>query len=307
MNNHYIETRRTEKKNNQDTEFLDKTPFVNQVEKSYRVNVLSTPEAISKKAHLFLDEKVAVVGVDVIRCATTSCSVLAAGAKAVRFYGKRTELIEKLFTDLEHYKKMKIRCVTMGEFAGKKIPGGIAANSPKMITPKLVKGKHVLFLTKNLGDLCCDIIEVIEANRSRWSGDFVIGCLLNLDAVCRFIGKLREIRMVVCCGGFRKTESVEDLFFTGKMITTMKIPEKECDDGALTSIAVYEKYKTIEKLRETIRYCRVSQVLENFGMIDDVESSLTGKHINPRIMRSLTSIVPTLVWKNGDPWFSSQQ
>ncbi len=304
MNNRYIEPK-GKKRNNNDVEFLDKTPFVNQVEKSYRVNVLSEPEIIVKKGHLFLDEKIVIVGVDVIRCATTSCAILAAGGTAVRFYGKRTELIEKMFVDLDRYKKMGIPCVTMGEFAGKPIPGGIAANSPRVVSPKLVRGKRILFLTKNLGDLCCDIIEIIEENRHRWLGDFVIGCFFNLEKTVSFIQKSGRRRVVVCCGGFRKTESLEDLFFTGKLITMLRIPERECDDGALASIAVYEKYRTTIKLREAIKYCSVSRVLENFNMIDDVESSLTGKYINPTILKSMAGVLPTLTWEDRDPWFKS--
>lgn len=235
MSDKYIESRRGKENGQFDNEFLDKTPFVNQVERSFRVNVLSEPEIICKKEHLFLDEKIVIIGVDVIRCATTSCAVLAAGGEALRFYGKRTELIERLFLDLDRYRKMGLSCITMGEFAGKAMPGGVAANSPKAIVPELVKGQRVLFLTKNLGDLCCDVLDIIGQNPQRWQGEFVIGCLFNLDKIVRFINELGKVRIVVCCGGFRKTESLEDLFFTGKIIKELGIQEEDCDDAALSA------------------------------------------------------------------------
>ncbi len=306
MAKEYIESREVRKTDKFDTEFLDKTPFVNQVEKCYRVNVISQPEIIRQKEHLFLDEKIVVVGVDVIRCATTASAVLAAGAQALRFYGKRHELIEKLFIDFDRYTQRGLLCATMGEFAGKPMPGGIAANSPKAVSAELVKEKRILFLTKNLGNLCCDVIDIIEKNRTNWQGDFVIGCLFNLERVAKFIRSFGKVRIVFCCGGFRKTESLEDLFFTGKVIKKLEIPEKDCDDAALSAIAVYEKYRTVKKLYTAVKHCRVAQVLSNFGMADDIESSLMGTYIDSAIFRSMKKILPMLNWENGDAWFFPQ-
>src|ERR1035437_1555595 len=306
MNGKYIESPSNKENNQFDNEFLDKTPFVTQIERSYRVNVLSEPEVICKKEHLFLDEKIVVIGVDVIRCATTSCAVLAAGGEALGFYGKRTELIEKLFIDLERYRKNGLSCVTMGEFAGKTMPGGVAANSPKAIFPELVRGQHVLFLTKNLGDLCCDILDIIKQNRERWQGKFIIGCLFNLDRIVKFVRELGKVRIVICCGGFRKTESLEDLFFTGKVIKELDIQEEDCDDAALSAIAVYEKYKTIDNLFVAVKKCRVSKVLTKFGMADDIESSLTGAYIDPYVLKSMVNILPILTWIDDDAWFQSK-
>jgi len=296
-----IDTEQTEI--SKDIEFRDKTPYVNNIERSFRVNVLSEPEVIKYKQHLFLDDEIIIVGVDVIRCATTSCAVLAAGGKAIRFYGKRTNLIDRLHVDLHRYLLTDIPCVAMGEFAGKPMPGGIAANSPRSICESLVFMKNILFLTKNLGDLCCDILDIIKPYQSRWKGEFIIGCLHNVNAVIDYLKRYADRRIVICCGGFRKTESIEDMFFTGKLIKHLCIPESKCDDAALASIALFEKYQTSIRLLEAIRTSRVSQVLELFGMNDDIEDSITGTKLDPVLLNKMANTIPILSWINDDPWF----
>lgn len=220
-----------------DSEFLDKTPAVNAIERDFKVNALSSPEVISQKQHLFLDERITVVCIDVIRCATTACAVLASNAKAMRFYGKRTPLIEQMFVDLGALNTQAIQCTMIGEFAGRPIPGGVASNSPQLIKAKMVQGKHVLFLTKNLGDLCCDLIQIITEERSRWHGEVFIGCLANFESVVAAIRGIHPQRIVLCCGGFRKTESLEDQYIGGHLIKALGIPEGACDDAALAMVA----------------------------------------------------------------------
>lgn len=71
-------------------------------------------------------------------------------------------------------------------------------------------------------------------------------------------------------------------------------------------IAVYEKYKTTDRLYTAIKKCRVSQVLTKFGMADDIESSLTGARIDPYVLKSMANVLPLLKWINEDPWFQSK-
>lgn len=286
-----------------DGEFLDKTPAVNEIERSFKVNALASPEVILQKRHLFLDERVVVVGIDVIRCATTACAVLAADAKAMRFYGKRTPLIEQMFVDLAGLNHRAIQCTTIGEFAGRPIPGGVASNSPGFIKPEQVEGRHVLFLTKNLGDLCCDVVSIITEDRNRWHGEMLIGCLANFDSVVAAIRTIHPQRLVLCCGGFRKTESLEDQYFGGHLIKALGIPESQCDDAALAMIAMAEKFPTVDRLREGLASSRVRQVLEHFGMVGDIEASLTGAGIDPAILARMKETVPVLAWAGDEPWF----
>lgn len=286
-----------------DSEFLDKTPTVNAIERNFMVNALSSPEVILQKQHLFLDEKIVVVGIDVIRCATTACAVLASDAKAMRFYGKRTPLIEEMFIDLAKFNAHGLQCTTIGEFAGKAIPGGVASNSPQLIKPELVQGKHILFLTKNLGDLCCDVTRIIAEERNRWHGEMFIGCLMNFDAVVAAIKSIHPQRIVLCCGGFRKTESLEDQYFGGHLIKALGIPEDKCDDAALAMIAMAEKFPTVEKLQEALGSSRVLKVLGHFGMAEDIYASLTGQGIDSDLLMRMRATVPVLAWSGEEHWF----
>lgn len=287
-----------------DSEFLDKTPTVNAIERSFMVNALASPEVIAQKRHLFLDDRVAVVAIDVIRCATTACAVLAAGARAIRFYGKRDHLIQQMFCDLAALRQRSILCTTIGEFAGRPVPGGVASNSPQLISPALVQHQHMLFLTKNLGDLCCDLISIIQAASGRWCGELLIGCLANFDSVVTVLRAIHPQRVVLCCGGFRKTESLEDQYLGGHLIKTLGIPESRCDDAALAMVAVAEKFPTIARLRAGLASSRVRQVLLHFNMGNDIEASLTGAGIDPALWARMKKIVPRLVWDGDEHWFT---
>lgn len=196
-----------------------------------------------------------------------------------------------------------INCTTIGEFAGKAIPGGVASNSPQLIKHDLVQGKHVLFLTKNLGDLCCDVTRIIVEERSRWHGEMLIGCLLNFEAVVAAIQNIHPQRIVLCCGGFRKTESLEDQYFGGHLIKALGIPEDGCDDAALAMVAMAEKFPTVEKLQEALGSSRVLKVLGHFGMGEDIFASLTGSGIDPALLDRMRETVPVLAWSEEEHWF----
>lgn len=288
-----------------DSEFLDKTPIVNAIERSFQVNALASPEVISQKHHLFLDERVAIVAIDVIRCATTACAVLAAGAQAIRFYGKRDHLIRQMFLDLGKLRRQSVPCTTIGEFAGRPIPGGVASNSPQRITSSLVQSKRVLFLTKNLGDLCCGLMPIIGAERSRWRGEMFIGCLANFDRLVAALQLVHPQRIVLIAGGFRKTESLEDQYFGGHLIQALGIAETRCDDAALAMVAVAEKFPTIGHLRAGLLNSRVRQVLLRFGMGDDIAASLTGAGIAPDLWAKMSETLPRLAWVGEEHWFIS--
>lgn len=290
-----------------DNEFLDRTPAVNAIERAFTVNALSSPEVIPYKQHLFLDEKIVIVGIDVIRCATTACAVLASRAKAMRFYGKQTPLIEQMFVDVDALRTQAIECTTIGEFAGRPIPGGVASNSPQLITSEMVQGKHVLFLTKNLGDLCCGVTKIITEERSRWHGEMIVGCLMNFERVVAAIQEMRPQRIVLCCGGFRKTESLEDQYFGGQLIKALGIEEARCDDVALSMIAIAEKFPTVDALRNALASSRVKHVLEHFGMSDDIEASLSGAGIDPFLLSRMKETVPVLAWSGAEHWFIPYQ
>lgn len=283
-----------------DLEFYDKTPLVNSIERDFYFNGISNPSVWSSnnKNHLLFDEnKVLVIAIDTVRCATTACKVLDYGAKLIRVYDKTNEDINKLYEKLNfHNFEDPDSCVCIGEYAGKAMPQGLASNSPNQIHVDLVKDKKVLFLSKNLGSVCSSISKSIFNNLDNWHGEFIICCLLNVDLVIEFIKEYQPKRIVFACGGFRKTESIEDLYTAGLIIDSINSDLLTCDDVAISMYSIFKLFASKESLFDALKHTRVAKVLHNFGMESDIFDCILSSNINS---------LPKFKIINNEYWFEN--
>lgn len=281
----------------------DAASEVYKIDRSFQACTLLNANQISGKEHLFLKEKVVIVGIDVLRAAATACAVLSCGANAIRFCPKDPAALQALEDEQASLKCRGLPCVTIGEFSGRPIAGCLETNSPQNINAELMRSCYAYIISANLGALCTSITQIIEQDRASWKGKLIVSCLPNLVAVAKTIQALNPRRIVICCSGRSGMETLEDTWLAGRLLHKLKISEMRCDDGSRIAMAVADRYNSTSSLLKSLLHGRAYRILRKFSKEKDFFASLVGKNVDPKIYLSMTQTVPQLQWNQNGFWF----
>ncbi|HOP07266.1 MAG TPA: 2-phosphosulfolactate phosphatase [candidate division Zixibacteria bacterium] len=202
------------------------------------------------------DKTVAVI--DVLRCTTTVCAALMAGAKGVipvAGPGEAGDLWAKLGSELS---------VLAGERHGVKIENFNLGNSPAEFTPESVGNKIVIMTTTN-GTLA--FTEVHGAAE-------VLSCsLVNVSSVARRVAEAGRDLMIVCAG--REGHfSIEDTVCGGMLIHLLSTEYKlqpELNDAGSLSLLLYRTNS--RAILRAIAQGEHGRFLSSIGFASDIETA----------------------------------
>ncbi len=173
-----------------------------------------------------------VVVIDVLRASTVITCALAAGARAV---------VPTLEVDEARQIASKLpkgEAVLGGEREGLRIPGFDLGNSPSEYRPDTVGGRTVVFTTTN---------GTRAMNRCRGAQRVLIGCFVNLTAVCDAImsAEISTKSINLLCSGTRGQITREDVLFAGaaidRLITSGAVDETTQNDQARIARAAWRQ------------------------------------------------------------------
>ncbi|MBB3697923.1 2-phosphosulfolactate phosphatase [Flammeovirga yaeyamensis] len=185
-----------------------------------KIETCLTPEIL----HLHqLEGKIAVV-TDVLRA--TSCMVagLNAGVKSV-IPVKKVE--EALTYAAKGY-------VTAGERGGVKVEEFTIGNSPYEHMEEAYHGKSICMTTTN---------GTVAIDAARKSADqVVIGALLNVSSIGRYI-KEQQKDVIIICAGWKGNPSLEDTLFAGALVDQLKEEVEITDDATYMALSQYQSAK----------------------------------------------------------------
>ncbi|MBU0982726.1 MAG: 2-phosphosulfolactate phosphatase [candidate division Zixibacteria bacterium] len=196
-----------------------------------------------------------VVVIDILRCSTSICAMLAAGAKGViptERPGEAGEMWSKLGAD---------SAVLAGERGGVKVENFQYGNSPLEFTPETVGGKNVVLCTTN----------GTKAFVSTQKGGLVLsGALVNISRVSEAVAR-RGKDLVVVCSGTEGGFSIEDTLCGGLLIhqlTTVHKLSLTLNDAGSLAVLLYRANQT--SLAKAIAQGEHGRFLASIGFADDV-------------------------------------
>jgi 2-phosphosulfolactate phosphatase len=200
-------------------------------------------------------DQATTVVIDVLRCTTTICTALQAGAKGVipvRDVDEAVELRTKLGNDL---------ALLAGERSGRMIEGFQMGNSPLEFTPESVGGKLVVMTTSNGTRAFAD---------ARSARTVLAGSLVNVAAVARRVAELDRPLAIVCAGndgGF----SIEDTLCGGMILDELATRHRldlDCNDAGSLALLLFRSSR--RSLHETIAQGEHGRYLHTLGYDDDL-------------------------------------
>lgn len=201
-----------------------------------------------------LQGKLAVV-VDVLRCTTSVCAALMAGAKGVipvTGPGKAVELATKLGRDTT---------VLAGERSGIKPENFQLGNSPAEFTPDIVGNKMVVMSTTNGSPL---FVHAAQADLA------VAGAFVNITRVVDRIVR-EEQDIIIACSGREGDFSVEDTICGGMLIDLMKrrtsLPLTLNDASSLAHLLYRDNSEEVE---QAVRRSEHGRFLSGLGFDKDI-------------------------------------
>ena len=199
-----------------------------------------------------------VVAIDVLRCSTSICAALQAGAREVIPVpgpGEAGDLWAKIGRE---------QAVLAGEREGVKIENFQLGNSPAEFTPDTVGGKTVVLTTTNGTQVY---------GKTKGSKLVVTGALVNMGAIVDMLAREGRDLVIVCSGqdgGF----SIEDTLCGGMIIdllaTTHNLEMSFNDAGSL-ALLLYRSNN--DNLQETIARGEHGRYLSSIGFAADVATA----------------------------------
>ena len=203
-----------------------------------------------------LKDKTAVV-IDVLRCTTSICAALTAGAKGVipvSGPGEAGDMWTRIGSDSG---------VLAGERNGVKIENFQLGNSPSEFTPESVGGKYVVMTTTN-GTAAF----VMAGN-----GGTVLSCsLVNISRVAARVVRENCDGAIVCAG--REGQfSIEDTIcggFLTHLISNEQGMKVSLNDAASLAMLLYDNNKT--DIKGTISRGEHGRFLASIGFAKDLET-----------------------------------
>ncbi|MFH1687576.1 MAG: 2-phosphosulfolactate phosphatase [bacterium] len=208
-----------------------------------------------KKAEL--QGRTAVV-IDVLRCTTSICAALRAGAKGViptKGPGEAGEMWSKIGTDM---------AVLAGEREGRKIENFQLGNSPSEFTPETVGDKFVVMTTTN------GTAAFIKAGPA---AVVIAGALTNISVTARRVADEQRDVAVICAGregGF----SIEDTICGGMLLDlliTRHGLDLDINDAGSLALLLYRSSKT--SIKQSIAQGEHGRYLASIDFGTDVETA----------------------------------
>lgn len=276
--------------------------IVEAVEKSFYVTGLLTPEAVRYKSHLFLDDRVAVVLADILRCSTTLQVILACDSRGIILQSKygtdgndRIDpvLHEKVFPGIEY--------LTGGEQHGKPMPGALFGNSPREIRPDTVRGRIVYYFSTNLGSAYQNLVATVAANSGRWHGEIFFGCLTNVDPLVRCLQREGFARIVLVGAGFYETPSLEDVVWGGYVIERLRVSPHLLEDGATLMRLAAAAVRSADDRLAAFSTNRIGRALAEYKMEGDIKAVITGDGMDSDLFRKMSQVVGRVRWYGMTP------
>jgi 2-phosphosulfolactate phosphatase len=218
------------------------------------VKTYLTPAPFPEKG---LGDRTAVV-IDVLRCTTSICAALKAGARGVIPVlgpGEAVEMWTKVGQDM---------AVLAGEREGVRIENFQLGNSPFEFTKKSVGERLVIMTTTN------GTAAFLEARKA---AVILSGALVNISVVAERVASEGRDAAIVCAGregGF----SIEDTLCGGMLIDLLKTRhglEVELNDAGSLALLLYRSSKT--SIKQSIAQGEHGRFLAKIGFSDDVSAA----------------------------------
>jgi 2-phosphosulfolactate phosphatase len=146
-----------------------------------------------------VEDKLVVV-LDVLRATSVICTALSNGAKEV--------IPVENIDDALSYKKRKNHLLLTGERDGFKIEGFDLGNSPLEFKREFVADKTIVITTTN---------GTRAIKNSIGAKELIIGCFLNLEAICNYILE-QDNDICIVCSGTVGLFSLDDALCAGNII-----------------------------------------------------------------------------------------
>ena len=217
---------------------------------------------------LHFDDADVVVVIDVLRATTAICAGMANGVKTIIPVASIEEALE--------YRQRGY--IVAAERKGKVVEGFDLGNSPySWINPELI-GKTVVLTTTN---------GTQAIHTSRRANEMVIGSLINLDAVVKYLHK-KKLNVMLLGSGWRNKFCLEDTICAGAIA-----------DGLLASgdfrseedSTIAAKYLYLSAKDNYLGYLKASshrRRLQDLNLNEDIKYCLTPNQVD---------VVP--IWKDG--------
>lgn len=216
-----------------------------------KIDLYFTPNEVTEDK---LKDHFAVV-VDVLRASTTICAAIAAFAKEVVPAASISDAIQ-LASLLS-----RDAILLCGEHEGKLIEGFDLGNSPFQYTPRVVKGKTLIFGSTNGSPT---IIQTRQA-----SCTYICG-FVNLGVVVHALSKADKPISILCAGKLLQF-AVEDAVCAGILLGEVKRQtdmELELNDAAMAAMVLADRYR--DSIPELVANSHHGRYLAKIGMERDL-------------------------------------
>lgn len=219
-----------------------------------KIELYLTPLPFSRSCF----EAKAVVVIDVLRCSTSICAAISAGARGViptPGPGEAVEMWTKVGSD---------NAVLAGERHGVKIENFELGNSPGEFTPETVGNKLVVMTTTNGTALF---------GKAAGAATIMSAALVNISRVAQRVADDGRDLMVACSGregGF----SIEDTICGGMLIHKLATEHElsiELNDAGSLALLLYRSNQNA--LHRTIEQGEHARFLVSIGFGEDVQTA----------------------------------
>ena len=197
-----------------------------------------------------------VVVIDVLRASTTIITALKNGAKEV-IPSSTIEGAVKIAQGL--HPDSVLLC---GEREGRRIDGFDLGNSTMEYTSDKVQGRTIVFSSTNGS---------VALAKGKCAGSLVLGALVNLSEVVRFL-KNSEADISIICAGKQNAFCLEDSICAGMVISSL-LRNSSCkfnlSDSAIAAVELYKSLNT--NLHQLLHDCEHGRYLTTIGFERDLD------------------------------------
>lgn len=196
-----------------------------------------------------------VVVIDVLRATSAICAAFENGVKSIIPISTLEEAFE--------YKRKGF--LVAAERDGQVVEGFKFGNSPFSYMTKEVKGKTIVMTTTN---------GTKTINIAKEAGTVVVGSLLNLDALCKWLIKQNKNTLLLC-SGWKNKFNLEDTICAGaiaeKLLASMKFQSAEDSSVAAKYLFISARENYLGYLKSSSHRSR----LKALNLKEDVKFCLT--------------------------------
>lgn len=222
-----------------------------------KLEVCFTPALLSQ---YHLEDSIVVV-IDIFRATSSICYGIHNGALEIIPVSTIEKCLEFKGEDY----------LLAAERDGEVVNGFDFGNSPFSYTSEKVKGKKIVLTTTN-GTHAID--------QSKNAHAILIGSFLNLDAICKYLGK-QEKNVLLLCAGWKNKFNLEDTLFAGAVVHQIRSAYSSVCDASIAAEDLYLFAK--EDMRKFLKKSSHTKRLERLHIEDDIVFCL---------QQNLTDVIP---------------